>query len=124
VRARVRFVDLTPTGERLRIWVNLRDGRGRTHYVGVEGVPGDRGGRAWLMGGRGRDLPCRVRHRISYAEDVVTVSLPRRCVGSPRVLRFGVLSEHVRRDWRYAYLDDGLSDSVGRVRWSAPLSAG
>lgn len=124
VVARVRFDDLRPTGKRLRVWVNLQDGRGRTHYVGVEGVPGDRSGTAWLMGNRGQDLSCRVRHRIDYADDVVRVSLPRTCVGSPRVLRFGVLSEHVRRTWRYAWLDDGLSPTVGPIEWTRWLSAG
>jgi hypothetical protein len=124
VVARVRFDDLRPTGKRLRVWVNLQDGRGRTHHVGVEGVPGDRAGTAWLMGDRGRDLPCRVRHRIDYRRDVVRVSLPRRCVGSPRVLRFGVLTEHVRRTWRYAWLDDGLSPTVGPVEWTRRLGAG
>jgi hypothetical protein len=124
VVARVRFDDLRPTGKRLRVWVNLRDGRGRTHHVGVEAVPGDRSGTAWLMGDRGRDLPCRVRHRIDYADDVVRVSLPRTCLGSPRVLRFGVLTEHVRRTWRYAWLDDGLSPTVGQVTWTRRLGAG
>ncbi len=124
VVARVRFDDLRRTGKRLRVWVNLEDGRGRTSYVGVEGVPGDRSGRAWLMGDRGQDVTCRVRHRIDYARDVVRVSLPRTCVGSPRVLRFGVLSEHVRRTWRYAWLDDGLGPIVGPVTWTRWLRAG
>ena len=122
--ARVRFDDLRPTGKRLRVWVNLQDGRGRTNYVGVEAVPGERGGTAWLMGNRGQDRPCRVRHRIDYARDVVRVSLPRTCLGSPRGLRFGLLTEHVRRTWRYAWLDDGLSPTVGPVEWTRRLAAG
>lgn len=124
VAVRVRLDDLRPTGRRLQVWVNLRDGRGRTSHVGVEAVPGDRGGRAWLMGDRGQDRPCRVRHRIDYDRDVVRVSLPRSCLGSPRVLRFGLLTEHVRETWRYAWLDDGLSRTVGPIEWTRPLAAG
>ena len=124
VVVRVLFDDLRRTGKRLQVWVNLRDGRGRTSYVGVEAVPGQRTGSAWLMGGRGQARPCRVRHRIDYARDVVRVSLPRTCVGSPRALRFGLLTEHVRRTWRYAWLDDGLSPTVGPVEWTRRLAAG
>jgi len=124
VVVRVLFDDLRPTGKRLQVWVNLQDGRGRTHHVGVAGVPGNRGGTAWLMGDRGQDRPCRIRHRIDYGRDVVRVSLPRTCLGSPRVLRFGLLTEHVRRTWRYAWLDDGLSPTVGPVEWTRRLGAG
>lgn len=124
VVVRVLFDDLRRTGKRLQVWVNLQDGRGRTNHVGVEAGPGERSGTAWLMGNRGQDRPCRVRHRIDYARDVVRVSLPRTCVGSPRVLRFGLLTEHVRRTWRYAWLDDGLSPTVGPVEWTRRLAAG
>lgn len=82
---RVGFDDLRRTGLELQVWVNLRDGRGRTNHVGVEAAPGDRGGTAWLMGDRGQDRRCRVRHRIRYARDVVRVWLPRTCLGSPTV---------------------------------------
>ena len=124
VVVRVLFDDLRRTGKRLQVWVNLQDGRDRTSYVGVEAVPGERDGTAWLMGNRGQDRPCRVRHRIDYARDVVRVSLPRTCLGSPRVLGFGLLTEHVRRTWRYAWLDDGLSPTVGPVEWTRRLAAG
>lgn len=124
VVVRVRFDDLRRTGKRLQVWVNLRDGRGRTNTVGVEATPDHRSGTAWLMGERGQDRPCRIRHRIRYAHDVVRVSLPRTCVGSPRVLRFGLLTEHVRRTWRYAWLDDGLSPTVGPIEWTRRLAAG
>lgn len=124
VVVRVRFDDLRRTGKRLQVWVNLQDGRGRTNHIGIEGTPGNRSGTAWLMGDRGQDRPCRIRHRIDYGRDVVRVSLPRTCVGSPRVLRFGVLTEHVRRTWRYAWLDDGLSPTVGPIEWTRRLSAG
>jgi hypothetical protein len=124
VVARILFDDLRPTGRRLRVWINLQDGRGRTNYIGVEGKPGDRSGEAWLMGARGQDRPCRVRHRIDYDRDLVRASLPRTCLGSPHVLRFGVLSEHVRRTWRYAYLDNGLSPTVGRISWTRRVAAG
>ena len=124
VVVRVRFDDLRPTGKRLQLWVDVQDGRGRTNTIGVEGTPGNRRGTAWLMGDRGQDRPCRVRHRIDYSRDVVRASLPRTCLGSPRVLRFGVLSEHVRRTWQYAWLDDGLSPTVGPIDRSRWLAAG
>jgi hypothetical protein len=65
-----------------------------------------------------------VRHRIDYADDVVRVSVSRRCLDTPRVVRFRLLSEQVRRSWSYAWLDNGLAVSFGDRRWTRWLARG
>jgi hypothetical protein len=39
-------------------------------------------------------------------------------------VEFRVLSEHVRRSWAYAYLDNGLSTNLDDRSWTAPLRRG
>jgi hypothetical protein len=124
VRVNVRFAELAPTGRRLRLWVDVRDGRGRTSTLGVLASRRDRDGHTLLMTARGRDVPCRIWHRIDYRENSVRVGLPRRCLGSPTVVQFSVLSEHVRRDWAYAWLDNGLGREINDVTWTRRLRRG
>jgi hypothetical protein len=124
VVVRVRFADLRPTGKRLNLWVDLRDESGRLRTLGVEATRRDRDGHVILMTRRGVDVPCRVAHRIDYRANVVRASVPRRCLGTPRTVEFRVLSEHVRRSWAYAYLDNGLSTNLDDRSWTAPLRRG
>lgn len=124
VVVRVRFAGLAPTGKRLNLWVDLRDESGRLRTLGVEATRRDRAGHVILMTRRGVDVPCRVAHRIDYGADVVRASVPRRCLGTPRTVEFRVLSEHVRRSWAYAYLDNGLSADLDDRSWTDPLRRG
>jgi hypothetical protein len=124
VRVRVRFADLAPTGKRLNLWMDLRDEDGRKFILGVEATRADRDGHPILMTWRGRDVDCRVHHRIRYGKDVIRVSVPRRCLGGPQSLRFRVLTEHVRGDWTYAYLDNGLSEDMDDRTWSRRVRRG
>jgi hypothetical protein len=121
---RVKFADLTRTGKRLNLWVDVRDETGRTVVLGVEATRRDRTGHPILMTNRGRDIPCEVHHRIRYGRDVIRASVPRRCLGAPESVQFRVLTEHVRRSWAYAYLDNGLSASLDDRRWTRPLRRG
>jgi hypothetical protein len=121
VVVRVRFTDLAPTGKRLNLWVDLRDASGRTTILGVEATRADRDGHPILMNNRGRDIACAVRHRISYRDDFIRVAVPRRCLGNPAALKFRVLTEHVRRSWAYAYLDNALSRDLEDRSWTELL---
>jgi hypothetical protein len=76
------------------------------------------------MTSRGRDLDCAVVHRISYRRDVIRASVPRRCLGNPESVKFRVLTEHVRRTWAYAYLDNALSRNLDDRRWTESLRRG
>lgn len=118
VVVRVRFTDLTRTGKRLNLWVDVRDVSGRTSILGVEATRADRDGHPILMNNRGRDIACAVRHRISYRDDYIRVAVPRRCLGRPTAVKFRVLTEHVRRSWAYAYLDNALSRDLEDRSWT------
>jgi hypothetical protein len=105
------------------VWIDVQRGGRRSWIVGVQATPRDRDGHSILMTASGRDVRCAVEQRIDYADDVVRVSLPRHCVGTPRVVRFRLLTEHVRHDWRYAYLDNGLTPELDDRHWTRWLSA-
>jgi hypothetical protein len=124
VVVRVRFTDLTRTGKRLNLWVDLRDGAGHTSILGVEATRADRDGHPILMNNRGRDIECSVAHRISYRDDFIRVGVPRRCLGNPAAVKFRVLTEHVRRSWAYAYLDNALSRDLEDRSWTELVPRG
>jgi hypothetical protein len=124
VVVRVEFADLAPVGRRLNLWVDLRDETGHTSILGVEATRADRDGHPILMTNRGRDIACSVTHRISYRRDVIRASVPRRCLGNPASVRFSVLTEHVRRSWADAYLDNALGESLEHRSWSDPVRRG
>jgi hypothetical protein len=118
VVVRTRLAALERTGRRFTAWVDLQDGARRTWTVGVEATRRDRGGHTLLMTANGRKIDCAVRHRISYADDLVRLAVPTRCLGTPQVVRFRLLTEHVRRSWDYAWLDNGLAVAFGDRRWT------
>jgi hypothetical protein len=121
VVVRVRFTDLARTGKRLNLWADVRDASGHTSILGVEATRADRDGHPILMNNRGRDIACAVRHRISYRDDYIRAALPRRCLGSPAAVKFRVLTEHVRRSWAHAYLDNALSPDLEDRSWTELL---
>ena len=124
VVVRTKLVALKRTGRRFTVWVDVQNGARRTWFVGVEATRRDRDGHTILITSRGDDVRCAVQHRINYADDVVRVSVPRRCLGLPRVMRFRLLTEHVRRSWDYAWLDNGLAVAMGDRHWTRWLGRG
>lgn len=124
VVVRTKLAALERTGRRFTVWVDVQNGARRTWTVGVEATRRDRNGHTIFMTGRGHDTRCAVQHRINYVDDVVRVSVPRRCLDTPRVVRFRLLSEHVRRSWNHAWLDNGLAVPIGDRHWTRWLSRG
>jgi hypothetical protein len=122
VVVRTKLAALQRSGRRFTVWVDIQTGARRTWTVGVEATRRDRNGHTIFMTGRGFDLHCAVRHHISYVDDVVRVSVPRRCLDAPRVVRFRLLTEHVRRSWTHAWLDNGLAVPLDDRHWTRWLS--
>jgi hypothetical protein len=121
----VKFVELKPVGHRFTMWVDLQSRTGRTWTVGVQATPRDRDGHVIFMDAHGARPACHIRHRLSYTRDLVEVSVPVRCVHTPKKLRFDLLSEQVRRNWHYAWLDDGLvAADIGDYHWTRWLKRG
>jgi hypothetical protein len=124
VVVRTKLAALERTGRRFLVWVDIQNGARRTWFVGVEATRRDRNGHTIFMTGRGHDVRCAVQHRINYADDVVRVSVPRRCLDRPRAVRFRLLTEHVRRSWDYAWLDNGLAVAMDDRHWTRWLGRG
>ena len=62
---------------------------------------------------RGTDelVRCAVRSSIDYGDNVITVTLPRRCIGNPQWLRFRVLAYATEGNLT-VYSDDALRDGA------------
>jgi hypothetical protein len=124
VIVRTKLAALKRTGRRFTVWVDVQNRARRTWTVGVEATRRDRNGHTIFMTGRGHGLRCTLQHRINYADDAVRVLVPRRCLDRPRSVRFGLLTEHVRRTWEHAWLDDGLAVTIGDRHWTRWLGRG
>ena len=107
-----------------QVVVRTKLGARRTWIVGVEATRRDRNGHTIFMTGRGVDVRCALQHRINYVNDVVRVSVPTRCLATPRVVRFRLLTEHVRRSWSHAWLDNGLAVPINDRHWTQWLGRG
>jgi hypothetical protein len=125
VIVRVRYADLAKTGKGFRLWIDVRDETGKVRIVGLDAPRRDRNGRVIFMTANGRDLDCAgIRHRIDYDRNLTRLSLPRTCLDTPRSVQFRVLTEHVRASWEFAWLDNGLAESMDDRSWTAPLRRG
>lgn len=123
VVVRAEFVDLAP-GRLFRLWVALRDEDRRTTWAMVEASRRDRDGSTRLMTNRGRDIDCRVQHRIDYATSTIHFGFPRRCLGGPRSLQFSAMSEHTRRHSDLVHLDNPHNQQATNQSWTSPLRPG
>lgn len=123
VIVQTKLAALERVGRRFEVWADIQDGSRHKWSVGVEATPRDRGGHTVLLGSGGR-VRCAVGHRIDYAHDVVRMSVPRTCLGAPRAVRFRLVTEHVRRSWRYAWLDNGIAVAQGDRHWTRWLGRG
>jgi hypothetical protein len=119
VRIRMRFADLRRVGAQ---FYQVQIGTPRNAYfIRVTSTPGARRGRHTFDGGRGA---CRrMTHRIDYANNVVSMRIPRRCLGRPRWVVVGltnaVLIEGSNGEDQKVYLDnphnhEAFSDEVTR----------
>ncbi len=124
VVVRLRYRELRRVGAYWLFEVRLRTGTHRYREVRVEATRHHWRGVERTFDQHGRRVACRVRHRIDYDTNVIRASVPRRCLGTPRTVQLRLLSEHVRRSWAYAYLDNGLSANFEDRSWTAPLRRG
>jgi hypothetical protein len=121
---RSKFLELKRTGKRFVVWVDMRDQNGTETIAGVRTSPRNRAGRTLLFTSRGRDIPCNVQHRVNYARNVVWIGIPRRCLNTPRWLRFRELSEYSRRSLRFARVDDPNTAGPPSVAWTPRVRRG
>lgn len=118
VIVRSKFAELERTGRRFTMWTDLQAGNGKEWFAGVQMTPRDRNGSTTIFTGTGADIACNLNHRVNYRKNTVRLSIPRRCLNTPRTLRFGQLSEFSKRSLRFARLDNALSRQVSRRTWT------
>ena len=88
VRIRMRFADLRRVGVQ---FYDVSIGTPRTSYfVELLSAPGARRGRHFFEGSQ--DTCRQMTHRIDYANNVVSMRIPRRCLGRPRWVTVGINS--------------------------------
>ena len=105
---RVAFHDLQRRGADFQgLFVTVVTDEGVRRHVGLNAWQGHRSGESEMYGNGGGSR-CEVEHAIDYAEDVMEVRIPRRCVGDPRWVRFRV-GAHAQEGDRF-YGDDALRD--------------
>jgi hypothetical protein len=109
------------THARRAIWLRLRlrelstTTNGNFHHIGItsdrrfrsieiDAFPGHWEGRAVTSTRRGRIVACAVTHLIDYDRNVLTVRVPRGCLGKPSWVRVGTRTAVAGAT--YAYVDD------------------
>jgi hypothetical protein len=102
VNASVRYDDLQRTDSRTVLPLRLRTSAGQTFLLRFAFGPGDRDGTATLLRD-GRTSTTRVaceglQHSVRYDDDLVGLSVPRRCVGRPAWVRYGGVARDVGAD--------------------------
>jgi hypothetical protein len=119
VRIRMRFADLRRVAVQ---FYQVQIGTPKNAYfIAVTSAPGARRGRHTFDGGRGT---CRrMTHRIDYANNIVSMRIPRSCLGRPRWVVVGLtnalLIERPNGEDEKVYLDnphnhESFSDEVTR----------
>jgi hypothetical protein len=127
VAVRVDYVDLQKVGEVLGIFVDMyTDEKSRT--VELSAFPADWSGKTQLYNWKFNKVSCDgIRHSIDYADNIMTVSVPRRCLGNPRWVNFRVLgfAEDSGSYWDDALSDNPISSVDGNwLKWSGKVHQG
>jgi hypothetical protein len=110
VRVKVRFADLKRKGAFRGEYVRIRTNAGVRGSVSLYAGPGDWQGFAQLNRNDGTHFGCSIGHSISYADNIVRLSVPRSCLDNPRWVRLGVGSFWYSADGSRVFADDALLD--------------
>lgn len=108
VVVRATFVELNPTGKFLFGGIDVRTPRSRKFFT-VMATEGSREG--FLF--KDNEHPCRVGIRISYADELMRVSIPRSCLGDPRWVRVRFGASVLQHD------GDEIIDNAGAPRFDS-----
>lgn len=126
VTVRARYVDLMRPrrGETITLAARLRTNDGPKRNAFVFATSRTPYGRHRLVVERTDDrVSCPgMRHRVSYARDVITVSIPRACLGSPRWVQLMVVALDLRGG--EATIDDAASAEPDPTTWTRRLRRG
>jgi len=101
---RQRFVDLRRSGDYAQYVVRIESAKGIYRELRVEASSGSWAGKARVFNRRGDLVECSTTHDIDYAANLVVMSLPRTCIGTPRTVR--ATASNYRSDVNHHFLMD------------------
>jgi hypothetical protein len=126
VTIRSRYADLVQPrkGETISLAVRLRSDEGPKRNAFVFVTPKAPYGRHRLLVERNdQRVPCPgMRHRVSYARDLMTVAIPRSCLGYPRWVQLMVVAVDLQGD--DGTIDDAASTASEPSSWTRRLRRG
>lgn len=124
VVVRQRFVDVRRIGSYSLYTVRIQNGASVQREVRVEAGPHAWRGAATVFNRRGERLDCHVEHRIDYDGDVVVISVPRACLGTPKRVRAMADSSWADKR-RHVFLMDNPHNARPAARtWTRWLRSG
>jgi len=101
---RQRFVDLRRSGDYAQYVVRIESAKGIYRELRVEASSGSWAGKARVFNRRGDLVECATSHDIDYVANVVVISLPRTCIGTPGTVR--ATASNYRSDVNHHFLMD------------------
>ena len=127
VAIRVSYADLQKVGEGHGFFVDMYTTE-KSRHLQLSAFPGDWSGQTQMYTAKWKETSCDdVRHEIDYADDIMKVSFPARCLGSPRWVNFRVVA-FAEDDGSYyddALSDDPISSADGNwLSWSGRVHRG
>ncbi|MGO4255151.1 hypothetical protein [Marmoricola sp. RAF53] len=97
VRVKVRFRDLSPSGDGAGHYFALRSNN-TLRYIDVEAGPGKWRGERTVYNAKDKKTTCRgASHKIDYTANTVLLVVPRACLGNPkwvRVAQYSIVAEN------------------------------
>jgi hypothetical protein len=121
VSVRVKYAEMQRVGEVNALYVQMVTNEGVRRWLDLSAGPGEWAGTTAMYRGNEYRVRCAVRHSMDYARNVGVVSFPRRCAGSPRWIKFRVVSLMIEDDG-FFYFDDAL-DGAPMLEDSAPAQS-
>lgn len=125
-----RFRDLARVGDLHLYFLRLQTGRKLYREVLVQAGPHAWQGRHLVTNRKGERVRCAATHTIDYDRNVVTVRVPRRCLGNPRLVRGTAADAWTRPDAEdssqpdYVHLDNPHNRGVDADTWTRWIRRG
>jgi hypothetical protein len=118
VKVVVRFAALNRTGDLLEHAVAIPS-TAKNRLVVVDARAGHWAGKAGLYTPAGKRVTCKVRHKINYDLNKITVKVPQSCLGHPKAIKVGArtfVSQGSTLFYDDAYMTGGWAKDV--FAWS------
>jgi hypothetical protein len=110
ISIRVKYAEMRRLDDGHGQFVQMVTNAGIRRNLNISADSGHWAGSARISRGRdGGQVRCAIRHSIDYTANVIAVSFPRRCVGSPRWVKFRVVGFRFVGDGDY--YDDAFRDA-------------